>query len=414
MRIISLLILFIWLPVTTAGELTREAVKGTYYLGTPERGKSQVEIDFGNMGGNVVLAVACKGCAPAVYRFLQEESTTIGVATFMTSGLYVFRYDDDSFIVVQPDGLLGRKIWSKIGHANIYTKDPSKAKSVDRQQIEKFALDLSSKIMNQEVGKMSHAGGTYHLAMPVKHMGKAQSKYQITFETDGKKQINIKPCDRCGMDKYQHLPQESAIAGVDIYRLQTSNYLFDLKDGVLITTFANAGGLGKNLWGKHSHYNVLSNNQAYIRQILTSKEKQNTIDEMMTQYFSDIKTEFERIAEEKRQQKVANRKLPKQGLQDASQKQSALDASKRWASAWSWKETIKQAYFTSNDWSIKRNRLTGVITGKVIRGFVTMTHPDGRCRFQYVSYRQDYDGSSYMNFHMTGVGPIYDLKCEEI
>jgi len=111
---------------------------------------------------------------------------------------------------------------------------------------------------------------------------------------------------------------------------------------------------------------------------------------------------------------VANRELPPQGLDNADQKTQALSAAKRWASAWAWKETLKDAYFTNNDWSITRNRLTGVITGKVIAGIVTMTHPDGRCRFQHVRFRQDYDGSGYMNLHMTGVGPVYDLKCSKI
>lgn len=412
---IALTLLTLLSPMLMAGELSRDKIKGSYHLGTPERGKTQVEMDFGNLGNKIVLAVGCKGCPTATYSFLKEESSTLGVATFFNSiGLYVFQYDDESWVVVQPDGQLGRKVWSKIGHANIYSKDPLKAKSVSRTKIENFALDLSAKIMNQEVGKMSHAGGTYYLAMPVEHMGSAQQSYQITFKTDGKKQIDIKPCQKCGTDKYEYLPQESNIAGIDIYRHATSYYLFDLKDGVLISTFANASGLGKILWGKNNHYNVLSNNKAYVRQILTSKEKQNTIDKMMTEYFAAVKTELERLAEEKRQKAVTNRSLPSQGISDSEQKTKALKAAKRWANAWNWKENIKEAFFTSNDWSITRNRLTGVITGKIARGFVTMTHPDGRCRFQYVSFRQDFDGSEYMNFHMTGVGPIYDLQCNKI
>ena len=415
MKKIAVTLLFLFSSMLTAGELSRDKIKGSYHLGTPERGKTQVEMDFGNLGNKVVLAVGCKGCPTATYTFLKEESTTLGVATFFnTIGLYVFQYDDESWVVVQPDGQLGRKVWSKIQHANIYSKNPATAKSTSREQIEKFALGLSSKIMNQEVGAMSHAGGTYHLAVPVKHMGRAQSSYQVAFKTEGKKQIDITPCDKCGADNYEYLAQESNIAGVDIYRHATSYYLFDLKDGVLISTFANASGLGKTLWGKHNHYNVLSNNKAYIRQILASKEKQDIIDKMMTEYFAAIKTEFERLAEEKRQKAVAKRELPSQGMSDSSQKAQALKAAKRWASAWSWKEDIKEAFFTSSDWSITRNRLTGVITGKTARGFVTMTHPDGRCRFQYVSFRQDFDGSKYMNFQMTGVGPIYDLQCDKI
>lgn len=400
--------------VVHAGNLNREDIKGLYHLSVPERGKSTVQIDFGQMGNKVVLAVACEGCPPATYGFLKEESSTLQVATFMTAGLYVFQYDDESFIVVQPDSMLGRKIWTKIGHANIYSKNPNKAKSVSRADIETFALSLSSKIMNQEVGKMSHAGGTYYLAVPMTHLGKAISEYQINFSVDSKKKITIRTCDKCGEDEYEHLPEESAIAGVDVYRHSSSHYLFDLKDGVLLYTFANASGLGKNLWGKHSNYNVFSNNKAYIRQILASKEKQNTIDTLMADYFASIKTAVDERAEEERQAKVARQELPSQGMTDKTQQEQGLAAAKRWASAWAWKETLKAAYYTSADWSITRNPLTGVITGKVARGYITMTHPDGRCRFQYTSFRQDYDGASYMNLHMTGVGPIYDIPCGKI
>ncbi|WP_196141156.1 hypothetical protein [Aliikangiella sp. G2MR2-5] len=397
-----------------AGELTREKIKGTYYLGTPERGKQQVEIDFGQLGNKYVLAVACKGCAPATYSFLKEESSTLQVATFMTAGLYVFQFSDDSFVVVQPDALLGRKVWSQIKYANIYSKNPDTAKSITKEQIQNFALDLSRKIMNQDVGKMAHSGGTYHLAVPMKHMGKAQKQHQVTFISEGQKQIDVKPCERCGVNQYKYLPEESAIAGVDIYRHATSYYLFDLKDGVLIYTFANASGLGKVLWGKNNHYNVWSNNLNYIRQLLNSKDKQNAIDKLMSNYFASIKSEFEKRAQEAHQKKVAKQELPTSGLNDNNQRKQATAAAKRWAKAWGWKESIKDAYFTSADWAITRNPLSGIITGKVIRGFVTMTHPDGRCRFQYVSFRQDYDGTQYMNFHMTGVGPVYDLGCDRI
>ena len=99
----------------------------------------------------------------------------------MTAGLYVFQYDNESFVIVQPDGMLGRKVWTKIGHANIYSKNPAKAKSVSRADIEKFAIDLSNKIMNQEVGEMAHSGGEYFLAVPQKHGGKIQSSYSIEF-----------------------------------------------------------------------------------------------------------------------------------------------------------------------------------------------------------------------------------------
>ena len=83
-------------PFLFAGELSRDQIKGVYHLGIPERGKNIVEIDFGQLGNKTILAVACKGCPPATYSFLQEESSTLQVTTFYNSmGLYVFKYDDE-------------------------------------------------------------------------------------------------------------------------------------------------------------------------------------------------------------------------------------------------------------------------------------------------------------------------------
>ena len=117
---------------------------------------------------------------------------------------------------------------------------------------------------------------------------------------------------------------------------------------------------------------------------------------------------------EENQERIANRELPAVGMKNAQLSSDALAAAKRWAKAWNWKEQLQNTYFVSNDWQIIRNRLTGVVTGRKISGVVTMKHPDGRCRFQYVGYRQDHDGTEYMNLHMTGVGPIYDLKCDKL
>ncbi len=395
--------------------LSKDATNGTYHFGTPERGKTSAEIQITEYNGQTVLAVqADKRMQPAVYTYLAEESKTLGRAIFTTSGLYLIQYNDESFVLLQPDGVLGRKVWQRFGYTNIYSKNAQTAKTISKAAIEAFAKKLSNTIMNQDVGTMAHSGGTYYLAVPQKHSGKAQSEYTIEFKTDGKKQINITPCGKCDTDEYTFLADESAITQVDIYRHATSYYLFDIGDGILIYTFANGGGLGRNEWGKGNNYNVYSNNQNYIRQILASKEKQNTIDNMMKGYFASIKDTFIKRARDTKAKKDANRTLPKTGLADQSQRKQALAAAKRWGESWNWKETIKDAYFTSADWTITRNRLTGVITGKVIRGYITMTHPDGRCRFQTVTYRQDFDGSDYMNFHMTGVGPIYDLKCGEI
>ncbi|WP_420591201.1 hypothetical protein [Bacterioplanoides sp.] len=405
----------ILISISSYAEPSKEAIDGVYQLGAPERGQQKLMIQYGELNGRKVLAAAaCQGCPPAVYTYQEEPSKTLKTDIFMVMGLYLIRYDNDSFVVVQPDKELGRAVWTQIGHANIYSKNPETARNTTREQITQFSLALSDKIMNQEVGELSHSAGTYHLAAPMTHLGRPQRTYEITFNSEGKKSIDIKPCDKCGIDRYEFLPNESSIIGVDVYRHATSYYLFDIKDGVLIYTFANAAGLGRDDWSKHSKFNLYSNNQAYVRQLLASQEKQQNIDNAMAGYFKAIKDEFIRQAEEEQKAATEQRDLPAEGYADRSQKQQALKAAKQWANNWGWKETLKDAYFTSNDWSTLRHPLTGIVTGKSIRGIVTMTHPDGRCRFQYTSFRQDHDGQKFYNLHMTGVGPIYDIRCDKL
>lgn len=408
-------IYLILLCSVASAELNQQAVNGVYQLGVAERGQKKLMIQYGELNGNKVIAIAaCQGCPPAIYSYQQEPSETLNTPIFMTAGLYLIRYDDNSFILVQPDKELGRAAWTQIGHANIYSKNAATATAITRAEIESFAIDLSEKIMNQEVGKLSHATGTYHLAATETHLGRPQRTYEITFQSEGKKSIDIKPCDSCGLERYELLPNESSIIGVDVYRHSTSDYLFDIKDGVLIYTFVNAGGLGRDDWSKHSTFNLYSNNQAYVRQLLASQEKQHNIDTAMAGYFKAIKDAFIRQAEEQQKAATEQRDLPAEGFSDRSQKQQALKAAKQWADNWGWKETLKDAYFTSNDWSTLRHPLTGLITGKSIRGIITMTHPDGRCRFQYTRFRQDYDGEVFYNLLMAGVGPIYDIRCDKL
>ncbi len=398
----------------SAIEVSKETVNGEYHLAVPERGNSKVLMQYGKLGNKTVIAVAaCQSCPPAVYSLQQEPSQTLATPVFMTAGLYLIPYDEQSFVLVQPDGLLGQKVWTKLGHVNLYSRSQETAASFDRRQIEKFAIGLSSKIMNQAVGEMNHSSGEYFLAVPQNHGGKRQQSYQISFNQAEPKSIQLKPCDRCPTQKYKLLPEESGVIGVDVYRHASSYYLFDLKDGVLIYTFANASGFGRTEWKSHSKYNVYSNNRAYIRQILQSKEKQQLIDETMQSYFAKTKTYFEQKAQAKKLKQDAARELPAQGLKNVSNS-DLLSAANRWAKAWQWKEQLVDSYLTGSDWAITRNRLTGIITGKIIQGVVTMKHPDGRCRFQYVNYRMDYNGSQYQNLHVAGIGPIYDLSCDKL
>lgn len=341
--------LFLCLIPVQAAITPDASLNGQYTFAVPERGATQATLQTGSLGNKTVLAVAKgKGMPPAVYTFLPEQSNTLGFAIFHTMTLYVMQYDPDTFVLAMGDGVLGRKVWTKVGYINVYSKDPEKAKTL-LPKASAWAIEQSQLIMNQNVGKMTHAAGTYHLAVPMKHMGKARPTYEIEFITEAPKALHVTTIPDKAAEVYEILPKESAICGVDVYRNASSHYIFDEGDGVLLYTFANANGLGKTDWTKSSRYNVFSNNQAYIRQLLTSKEKQNTIDTLMAGYFKSVKETFIKEAQEMATADTANRKLPARGKKDATLDKEALAAAQRWAKAWAWKEELKAVYMTSHD-----------------------------------------------------------------
>lgn len=413
---LTLVSLSLYFSTSFASAPIEESAKGVYYLGQAERGKTQKNIGVGNLKGKPVLALTdCKkGCPMAIYQYLEAESKETGKTIYYTTGLYLIALEDGSFINVMPTTKLGDKPWTEFRFANVYSKDPAKAKQMSQQQIKDLAKQISDKLFNQAVGELKHASGTYHLAVPKAHKGESRNTYQLSIQAEGQKSVTVKPCDRCPSTEYKLLPKESGIIGTEVYRYASSDYLFDLKDGVFVSTFANASGLGKRDWNKHSRYNVYASDKNYIRQLITDKSKQSAIDKTMAKYFAEVKTSFEQEAENKRKQAVETRTLPKEGYNNADHKKQALDASKRWANSWKWQEELLNTYFISSDWASTKHPLTGITTGKVIRGIITMKHPDGRCRYQHASYRQDYDGNKYFNFQMTGVGPIYDIKCDKL
>ncbi|MDQ7015242.1 MAG: hypothetical protein Q9N68_02580 [Gammaproteobacteria bacterium] len=409
--------------------LDKQQIDGSYHSAVAERGargptRSKL-IQLAKLGNKTVIATAAcqKGCTPAIYSHLAEESKTLGHEIFFNAaGLYLIQLESKDFLVVQADGILGKKAWQKIGFANLYSKDQTSAdqaaKAKGLESYKQLALDLSSKIMNQEVVQMAHGSGEYHFAVPRKHAGKSYTQRPIEFIESPKKRIEIAECPKCGKDAYDYRPDESAIIGVPVYRETAGNrrnYLFDSSDGILVwARYTNNEGLGKSLWGEHDHYNVFAKDKNYIRQLISQKEKQAAVDAMLTDYSQQVKTVFDQRRKAATEKKIANQELPKQGLKDSSLETEALAAAQRWADSYHWKETLTKAYFTGSSWSMKRNVLSGILTGRAIAGVVVMQRPDGVCSFHYVTFGQQYNGTEYVNTHMIGLTPgQYKLVCNK-
>ena len=216
---------------------------------------------------------------------------------------------------------------------NVYSQNKAIAEraATELPSYKQFALDLSDKIMSQASAPMTHGDGEYYFAVPRTHAGKQYKSRPVTFYAAPDKRIEVAQCPKCGMDVYQYLKDESAILGVPVYRQDIANsqkYLLDLKDGVLLwAKYSQAGsGLGGSHWGENDHYNLCAKDKNYIRQLITDKSQQETLDSLLAEYSRQAKTVFDERRQQAQQQKVANQELPDQGLSDSALTRKAGEA----------------------------------------------------------------------------------------
>ncbi len=119
-------------------------IDGAYTALFEERGASgptkNKVIQLGENNGTQLLAIAaCEQCFPAVYSYKKNLSEQFGKAVFYNaSGLYVLSYDNDSFVIVMPS----LKAGEDFSYHNFYSKRASKAESMTKDSIEKYATKL--------------------------------------------------------------------------------------------------------------------------------------------------------------------------------------------------------------------------------------------------------------------------------
>ncbi len=421
MRYFLIISLFIF-PLTYTADSSAAVVEGLYDTLNPERGRNgqptqKVFMKMADMNGqSVVAVVGCNpGCVPVVYSYQKEPSETLGRDIYFSkAGIYLFAYDENSYVTAIPDAQLGMKEWSRLMFFNVYAKQGTTL-PLDKAGAMAFAIDQSKKIMNTgTLVEQTRGSGTYHLASPVKVSGKSYQTATIELQEAPNKSLTFSACERCSADKFKFLSDESSLTGTETYMDSRGNVIFDVKDGVFV--WAKFGrDFGKKEWGKRHYFNVYAKDIGYIRGIRNEKSKQDSVDALMAEYALTVKTEMDRRRKERNEKKVANQTLPKRGMQNAALESEITAAAQRWASTWNWKESIPYAYFTSADWRVKHHPLTGIVTGRHIRGIIVMKRQDGLCSFHYASFGQDYDGSQFVSTHMLGLTPgQIKLSCDKI
>jgi hypothetical protein len=395
-------------PSTSSKGTTKGAI--TFHLMEAERGKTKVQAEEGELNGKKIIAIN-----GAPYTYQDEPSKMLGKKIyFTTAGIYVMQYDDNSWVSVMPDKQLGKAPFGKFVFSNFYSSDASKAKSMTKAKAEAYATELSNKILAPSSSGPSKGGnGTYSAATPVKFSGKAYGEVEITFEEGSEKKILRKAG---GTTTFIHMPEFSKIAGVDVYTnasLNLHKYIFVDKPGVLIWTRHKSGALGTQLWGKYDQYNMYAMDKQVVRGLLNSESQQKEIDVKVAAWTKKIKDSEDKRRAAKEGKDIANRRLPKQGYTDTKLEAEGLAAAKGFAAKYNWKETLTRVYFSGADWGIRRHKVTGIQTGRSIKGVIVMTRPDGLCSYHDAVFAQEFDGTKYRTVYFDGiVGPPYKLNCQ--
>jgi hypothetical protein len=391
---------------TTKGSSAKSAT--TYHLMEAQRGKTTVQLEEGELNGLKVIAIN-----GGMFTLQDEPSATLGKKIYYTTaGIYVMQYDDNSWVSVMPTNeLLGQDVFDKFGYSNFYSADASKAKGMTKVKAEAYAIELSKKILAPSTSGPSKGGdGEYHFVIPSNINGTRVTSTKVSFEDGVIKRMTT------SQEDFTHMPEFSKIIGVDVYgctRAWLEQYIYIEKPGELIWVKYKNSGLGKQLSESNDQSNMFAMDKQVARAMFASKSQQDEVDAKIASWTKLIKESEDKRRASETDDKIANQRLPKEGLVVSSLKTQTLTAAKAWATKGNWKETVTKAYLTDADWYIYRHKITGVIVRREIRGVMVMTRPDGMCSFHHCVYGQQYNGSTYNKVYTAGITPgQIKLNCE--
>ncbi len=105
--------------------------------------------------------------------------------------------------------------------------------------------------------------------------------------------------------------------------------------------------------------------------------------------------------------------LPAPKMVDSKLEAKILKTIQEHAKSQGWDENFVKAIISENEWEIRRNALTGVVTDRIITAACVAKWPDGHCSYQYFYFRQDFDGTGYQeNLKYHAAGQQYHTPCD--
>ncbi|WP_205410288.1 hypothetical protein [Aquimarina longa] len=389
------------------------------HLLEPSRdGQKQQILQIGENNGVKILAMAsCKRCVPAAFVHNLEASKASGKLIYGGSGIYVIPYDENSYVAVAPQTpavAIGEGIWETFLYANFFSTDKAKVAGMTKNKVEAWAINFSKQIMTGGVGAQAvdSKSNLYYPAGKELHNG--ESFNSVTIDITKGKEIRLNFPNGYG-ERYSYMAELSKVLEVDVYDVggNRREYMFvESPLSIIWGRYSSGSGLGKSTWGAHEKFNYFHKDQKVIRNLLVSKEAQDKIDTKLAGWSLKAKEYTEKTYAAKVAKDIKSRRLPAKGVSNADLEKQATIAAKSWANQYNWEETITKAYFTSNDWSIYRNALTGAQLGRRISGVIVMKRKDGKCSFHHATFAQQYNGSGYQKVFTEGIVPGQNiLEC---
>lgn len=105
--------------------------------------------------------------------------------------------------------------------------------------------------------------------------------------------------------------------------------------------------------------------------------------------------DIEKMASKTKEQKIKDTRLPAAAVKDAALEKIFVDAFNKFHGE-EFKGTAFKAVITSDDWSVERNDITGIVTGRMRRAVIVYKDKEGKCFLTgNLFIRQEYVGSSY-------------------
>lgn len=417
--------------VLWAFDLNSSQIDGTYQLLKPERSTAgmvnKTQMQYGKMGNKNVLArLHCKQCMPLVLSKMENISKELSRPTFYSKmGIYAMAYDKNTFVFAMPSTptMLGEQAFTGFKYINVYSKSGT---SLSESKAKDFVIRESKRLMSGDVKAVSQEstqGGAkvFYPLSPDYIAGKKTNRMGLKLSDKKQVVLSVADCPKCSTDTYMYSPQFSKDTGQPIYRKNVGDkehtivrYLVQHNKNIWFKVY-QPSGLGHSEIGKTDTVNLLSATEAELRKIRAGGAYTDGLEKSLIELSKKaLKAQSARY-EAQDKARTANNQLPKANQEFAKFNKPFLAGAKQRAQREGWNEQLIRAYAIGSDWTILRNKLTGIKTGRYIAGVVVMKRKDGLCSYQHVHFHQQANDTDYQKPTLYSIDSGQEkLSCSKI